>query len=94
MPQTGVYSNALSRLSRRELLNLAWRLGAAAVAAPLATTRVTAQMAFEAYPFTLGVASGDPTPNSVMLWTRLAPRPLEGGGVAGGEPGSRLGSRA
>ncbi|MGW0564087.1 alkaline phosphatase D family protein [Streptomyces sp. NPDC003016] len=28
-------------------------------------------------PFTLGVASGDPLPDSVLLWTRLAPRPLE-----------------
>jgi len=27
-------------------------------------------------PFMLGVASGDPTPRSVILWTRLAPRPL------------------
>jgi alkaline phosphatase D len=27
-------------------------------------------------PFKLGVASGDPTPHSVILWTRLAPRPL------------------
>ncbi len=28
-------------------------------------------------PFTLGVASGMPRPESVVLWTRLAPRPLE-----------------
>ena len=27
--------------------------------------------------FTLGVASGDPLPDSVILWTRLAPQPLE-----------------
>ncbi|MFI5952329.1 alkaline phosphatase D family protein [Cryptosporangium sp. NPDC051539] len=27
--------------------------------------------------FTLGVASGDPLPDGVLLWTRLAPRPLE-----------------
>jgi alkaline phosphatase D len=32
-------------------------------------------------PFTLGVASGDPTPDGFVLWTRLAPRPLEGGGM-------------
>ncbi|MEV0279351.1 alkaline phosphatase D family protein [Streptomyces sp. NPDC050610] len=31
-------------------------------------------------PFTLGVASGDPLPGSVVLWTRLAPRPYEVGG--------------
>ncbi|MEH6373291.1 alkaline phosphatase D family protein [Streptomyces sp. KLMMK] len=28
-------------------------------------------------PFTLGVASGDPLPDAVVLWTRLAPRPWE-----------------
>jgi len=32
-------------------------------------------------PFTLGVASGDPDPTSVVLWTRLAPDPLAGGGM-------------
>lgn len=35
-------------------------------------------------PFTLGVASGDPLPDSVVLWTRIAPEPYEpGGGLAG-----------
>ncbi|MGH9672704.1 MAG: PhoD-like phosphatase N-terminal domain-containing protein, partial [Bryobacteraceae bacterium] len=33
-------------------------------------------------PFTLGVSSGDPTPDGVVLWTRLAPDPLNGGGMA------------
>ena len=28
------------------------------------------------YPFTLGVASGDPGPGGVVLWTRLATQPL------------------
>ena len=28
-------------------------------------------------PFTLGVASGDPTDTSVVIWTRLAPKPLD-----------------
>jgi len=32
-------------------------------------------------PFTLGVASGDPDASSVVLWTRLAPDPLQGGGM-------------
>ena len=31
--------------------------------------------------FTLGVASGDPRAQSVVLWTRLAPDPLAGGGL-------------
>jgi alkaline phosphatase D len=29
------------------------------------------------YPFSLGVASGDPTSTAVVLWTRIAPQPLE-----------------
>ena len=46
--------------------------------------RVVLRPRFENYPFSLGVASGDPLPNAVMLWTRLAPRPLEpDGGMTG-----------
>lgn len=36
---------------------------------------------FADYPFKLGVASGDPLPDGVVLWTRLAPDPLYGGGM-------------
>ena len=36
---------------------------------------------FATTPFTLGVASGEPTPSGVVLWTRLAPDPLHGGGM-------------
>ena len=39
------------------------------------------QPRFEANPFSLGVASGDPTEDGVVLWTRLAPDPLNGGGM-------------
>lgn len=35
---------------------------------------------FTSDPFTLGVASGDPTSEGVVLWTRLAPRPLDAAG--------------
>ncbi|MBD0710830.1 MULTISPECIES: alkaline phosphatase D family protein [unclassified Streptomyces] len=38
-------------------------------------------------PFTLGVASGDPLPGSVLLWTRLAPRLFE---PDGGLPANRV----
>jgi alkaline phosphatase D len=38
-------------------------------------------VALEGPAFTLGVASGDPRPDRVVLWTRLAPFPLEGGGM-------------
>ncbi len=33
------------------------------------------------FPFGLGVASGSPLPSSVVLWTRIAPQPQEGGGA-------------
>lgn len=33
------------------------------------------------YPFQLGVASGDPAPDGFVIWTRLAPQPLTGGGM-------------
>src|SRR5215470_6905068 len=35
---------------------------------------------FPAYPFTLGVASGDPAPDGFVIWTKIAPKPLERGG--------------
>lgn len=34
-------------------------------------------------PFTLGVASGDPTPEGFVIWTRLAPDPLAVDGLGG-----------
>ena len=74
------YGQLLATLSRRQLLDIAWKLGAAA-ALPMTTRLAWAQPVFKQYPFALGVASGDPWPESVVLWTRLAPEPLEGGGM-------------
>jgi alkaline phosphatase D len=68
-------------LSRRELLAVASRMGMAAVLNPLAPARLFSQPAFQKDPFSLGVASGDPWADSVALWTRLAPEPLDGGGM-------------
>jgi alkaline phosphatase D len=39
-----------------------------------------AKPSFAADPFQLGVASGDPAADGMVLWTRLAPRPLEPAG--------------
>lgn len=36
-------------------------------------------------PFKLGIASGDPLADRVILWTRLAPDPLNGGGMPAGD---------
>jgi alkaline phosphatase D len=41
------------------------------------------EQTFSDFPFTLGVASGDPLPDSVVLWTRLAPNPLAEDGRGG-----------
>src|SRR3954453_6119579 len=43
--------------------------------------RVEERPQFARYPFTLGVASGSPLPSAVVIWTRLAPNPLNGGGL-------------
>ncbi|WP_329121121.1 alkaline phosphatase D family protein [Streptomyces sp. NBC_01465] len=68
---------------RRFLAGSAAALGVAAVSTlPLATTSyAAAQPALPDGLFTLGVASGDPLPDAVVLWTRLAPDPLNGGGM-------------
>ena len=42
------------------------------------TQKTWAEPRFSDYPFKLGVASGDPSPDGVVLWTRLAPDPLNG----------------
>lgn len=61
-------------LSRRE-----WLAGAIAAPALLGIGARTDAAPAE-NPFTLGVASGDPVADGVVLWTRLAPRPLQGDG--------------
>jgi alkaline phosphatase D len=72
-----------SRLSRREVLRLAALLGMAPVAAQLAACGDGSGSSLPVYDFdgepgpeTLfshGVASGDPLPGAVVLWTRLSP---------------------
>ncbi|WP_071460294.1 alkaline phosphatase D family protein [Bacillus massilinigeriensis] len=48
---------------------------------PWQETSASAESKKMRYPFTLGVASGDPLEDGVVLWTRLAPDPLNGGGM-------------
>jgi alkaline phosphatase D len=64
------------KLSRRAIVRAGVGLAGTALVRPFA-----AQPAFASNPFTLGVASGYPEPNAIVLWTRLAPEPLspEGG---------------
>lgn len=70
-----------SRIKRRNLILGAGAMTGLAIATQFPHQRVVAQPKFSDYPFSLGVASGDPYPTSVVLWTRLAPDPLNGGGM-------------
>lgn len=63
-------------LSRRSLFTSALAL-AASNSLPLRA----AQSKWGVNPFSLGVASGEPTSDGIVLWTRLALKPFEGGGM-------------
>jgi alkaline phosphatase D len=68
------------RHSRRAVVSAG--LGLAGAALLRARPSRAAEITFADDPFTLGLASGYPEPNAVVLWTRLAPQPLvPGGGV-------------
>ncbi len=70
-------------ISRRSFLAGSASFAAAALFSNAARGAVSFAPKFSAYPFSLGVASGDPLPDGVVLWTRLAPQPLD---PAGGMP--------
>ncbi|MFE5854137.1 alkaline phosphatase D family protein [Streptomyces sp. NPDC056500] len=78
--QSAELRSAARHMTRRRLLDhttaavaLAFGVGlpGTAHAAEIDARRITED------PFTLGIASGDPLPGSVLLWTRLAPSPYE-----------------
>lgn len=65
--------------TRRQFLTWSALVGALAFTPELAGTTATAgaqSVVTPDYPFRLGVASGDPLPDSVVLWTRLATDPF------------------
>ncbi|MTE18804.1 twin-arginine translocation signal domain-containing protein [Streptomyces sp. TRM43335] len=68
-------------LNRRRFLTVSGAAAALALGTNLPSTAHAAPALdparIGADPFTLGVASGDPRPDSVVLWTRLAPEPYE-----------------
>ncbi|MBN8203719.1 alkaline phosphatase D family protein [Bacillus sp. NTK034] len=74
-------------IDRRSFLSGAGKIAGFSLALAMAQSlgvgnlTVEASPKFSKYPFTLGVASGDPLSDSVVLWTRLAPEPLIGGGM-------------
>ncbi|GAB2663458.1 alkaline phosphatase D family protein [Kribbella swartbergensis] len=71
----------MSPISRRTLVF--GGLAAAGASAVPVRSAVVAATAAVPYPFQLGVGSGEPDANSVVLWTRLAPSPLNADGQGG-----------
>src|SRR5262245_2063375 len=69
------------RMNRRSFVLATGSLAAAALWAGRSFGQVTKLPSFSDYPFQLGVASGDPASDGFVLWTRLAPKPLEVGGM-------------
>lgn len=69
----------LSLRARREWLKTAGAASLLAVSGHLGAQRLQKSPKFLVNPFTLGVASGDPQPDGFVLWTKLAPKPLERG---------------
>lgn len=55
-------------------------VGSAGVAQGQNDTTDKETVSFNEDPFTLGIASGDPLPTAVVIWTRLAPEPFESDG--------------
>ncbi|MCK9901428.1 alkaline phosphatase D family protein [Frankia sp. Cpl3] len=66
----------MTRLNRRHVL-LGGIAGVGTAVAGVSVARAAS------YPFTLGVASGEPTADGFVLWTRLAPSPLSADGLGG-----------
>src|SRR2546428_122961 len=66
-PETGT-GYALAMIGRRRFLEVLAALGVSQTLPSRATDR---KVSFASYPFPLGVASGYPSPGSVILWTRL-----------------------
>ncbi|MEU2438410.1 alkaline phosphatase D family protein [Streptomyces rubradiris] len=83
---------AARQFGRRRFLTTTGAAAALAFAVNLPAAGTAAAAEFDARritadPFTLGVASGDPLPGSVLLWTRLAPQPYQ---PDGGLPARRV----
>ncbi|MEU0742635.1 alkaline phosphatase D family protein [Streptomyces sp. NPDC006134] len=87
-PHDAVLRAAARHLGRRRFLTVTAATAALAFTTNLPARGAVAAPRLEAArinkdPFTLGVASGDPLPDSVVLWTRLAPEPFEADGGLG-----------
>lgn len=67
----------LHRAHRRALIKAAGGSLLLALAGSTSARLVWTNPKFTTNPFTLGVASGDPSPDGFVIWTKVAPSPLE-----------------
>ena len=76
------------KISRRTWLARSGAVAAVTMAAPYVSrlAHASPQIAKGENVFGLGIASGDPLPDSVVLWTRLTPKPLEEDGGMPNKP--------
>ncbi|GGX84920.1 alkaline phosphatase D family protein [Streptomyces fructofermentans] len=87
-PHAPELRSAARHIARRRLLGFTAAAAALAFGTQLPSTGAASAAELDAAritvdPFTLGVASSDPWPESVLLWTRLAPAPYEPDGGLG-----------
>ena len=77
---TGIKLDDFSTLNRRAFLRI---LGGSALITATGSVESGCNWGgnfFRSHPFSLGVASGEPAPDGFVIWTKLAPKPLERGG--------------
>ena len=72
----GISASALSRVAAASIASGSALASAATMAGVALPPRVATSSSGGSYPFTLGVASGSPLPNAVVLWTRILHDPL------------------
>ncbi|WP_084821821.1 alkaline phosphatase [Bacillus sp. SA1-12] len=85
--KSSLYVPDKEHMNRRRFLKFSGGTFASLVAASFlpvdAVLAASETPKFKDNPFKLGVASGDPLPDGVVLWTRLAPEPLAEDGLGG-----------
>ena len=69
----------LNTNARRQWLKAAGAASLLALSGKLSALPLWKDPKFSDNPFTLGVASGDPLPDGFVIWSKLAPKPLERG---------------
>ncbi|HCR28541.1 MAG TPA: alkaline phosphatase, partial [Opitutae bacterium] len=81
MPRPHYVFSESGGISRRNFLRYTGSLASAAAWSSQSIGATIKRPIFANYPFSLGIASGDPDEEGFVIWTRIAPDPLNGGGM-------------